>query len=164
MLKDKNLNLVIDFLEEELNELIVENDKCKECNGNDNIQMSEIQKKIDVLLYKVDMTENIFMPNCEKTDFESIEISKLTDMKKQIVEKVSEREERLKYLSKKMKKLDRIILSCEKIKINNEKYDIENCIEKAEFCKSLIMVDSNRCKMEMEELIHIMKNVRKDEE
>lgn len=161
MLKDENLNIVMDFFEKEVTQIQEEYNTYLEQNSNNQILLNEIKNKIELLSSKVDSTEDVFSPRNEKKDFETVEINKLNESAEKIENNIHEIKQKINDLLEKEEKFNKMIDICKKIKINNEKYDIDDCIEKAEFCDSLVLVDPNRCKMELQELITMMQNIRK---
>lgn len=160
MIQDKNLEFIIKYFEEEITNLQILNDEISDMIKNDKIEIDEINKKISMLAENMDYSENIFLVQNENKDFESVEIKKLENIKNEKVKALEEKENQLNQTEEKLNKLSKILNRSKKIQVQNEKYNVDECITKAEFCKSLILVDQNRCKMEMNNLIDMLNNVR----
>ena len=90
MLKDENLNIVMDFFEKEVTQIQEEYNTYLEQNSNNQILLNEIKNKIELLSSKVDSTEDVFSPRNEKNDFETVEINKLNESAKKIESNIHE--------------------------------------------------------------------------
>lgn len=160
---DRFRKTLLDNLNSELDEYKKELEAVEDTILKNNIEKEKTKKKILELKKNSDGTHDIFSPAAQVENFNSIEIEKLTEKITGIEEKLSSCLKNRESLQNKIKTKEDIADMVDKFKLSNEKKSNINTMEiyldKLKFCSKICISDSNRCKIELD---NIMKNLIND--
>lgn len=144
------------YLTEELNRLQIEDESYSREISSLNKKNSELKKKIKSISGKYDSAFNVFHAATEEELFDQNSIDEL----KKIVENNHSKILALnnsRIIIEDKQKLVRKLISNDKTSINT---DLNTIIDKAEFVLRLIDIDNTRAKVEVQNLINILKDFK----
>lgn len=158
---DSFRDTVKNYFEEKIN---INNDAIENIDeqyNKNNIFIDKINIKINELKKNIDNSYDIFMPNHESKDFNTVEIDKLNDDLNELKEKniaLTETKENINLQNKELNKMLKYITNFE-VEKNNIDEEIKN---KLLFCEKICVVDSHRCKTELNKINNLLTDVSRE--